>query len=213
MAVYNKGNWYDRVSTNPTRRSLTVFSSTGSSGLAQGDVITADVARADTDVTTEGTAFNHTNMDAYETRVQKIFNIVPSYTLLFLSNKQNGEKSDFVLNERCDHYTYLGIYYVAPGGQLSGYTEINAKDDTEIVCSISYPNGDHTSWFIRSAYLTIPDFLNVRFNRNAFLTIKTDGSHNTISTSSSETLGIKRIMGIKATGLTPAQQTADGIHQ
>lgn len=213
MAVYNKGDWYDRVSTNPTRRSLTVFSSTGSSGLAQGDVITADVARADTDVTTEGTAFNHTNMDAYETRVQKIFNIVPSYTLLYLNNSQNGMKSDFTLNAPCNNYTYLGIYYVAPGGQLSGYTEINALDNTEIVCSISYPNGDHTSWFIRSAFLTIPDYQHVHFSRNAFLTIKTDGSHNTISTSSSETIGIKRIMGIKATGLTPAQQDNQDIRQ
>ena len=68
MAVYNKGTWLDRVSENPTRRSLTVTSATGSSGLAVGDVITADVARADTNVSVEGTAFNHTNMDGYETK-------------------------------------------------------------------------------------------------------------------------------------------------
>lgn len=197
MATYNNGTWEDRVSDYPARRALTVVSSTGSSGLAQGDVITADVVRSEGAVTTVGSSFNKANMDALENRVKNTFATVKSVTQLFSTNATDGRKSDFALSQRCNNFDYLGVYFVAPGGQLSGYTEINAKDRTELVCSISYPNSNHDEWIIRSAYIEIPDYINMRFRRNAKIAIKTDGTHNTISTSSSETIGITRVVGYK----------------
>lgn len=199
MARFERGTWKDRVSTNPSRRSLTVFSSTGSSGLAQGDVITADVARADTDVSTVGTAFNSANMTDLENRIYNKFLSVKGVTELFLSANAWGKREDFVLpnNRKINDYNYIGVYYVAQSGQLSGYTEIHATDATELVCSISYPNSANTAFLIRSAYIEIPDYKTFVFRRNAFLTIHTDGSNNTISTDNAEKIGIRRILGYK----------------
>ena len=41
------------------------------------------------------------------------------------------------------------------------------------------------------------DYKNVVFKRNGYLTIHIDGTNNTISTNTSETIGIKRIVGYK----------------
>lgn len=197
MATYEKGTWDDRESKNPSRRSLKIFSFTGTAGLKEGDVITADVTRADSNVSTIGTAFNHKNMDDLETRIQNKFKEVKGVTILFNTNETNGRKTDFVLSAPCNNFDYIGAYFVAPGGQLSGYTEINGKDNTELCCSISYPSATHDSWIIRAAYLHIPDYKNVVFKRNGYLTIHIDGTNNTISTNTSETIGIKRIVGYK----------------
>lgn len=197
MATYEKGTWNDRVSENPSRRSLTIVSSTGTGGLTAGDVITADVVRADSNVSTIGTAFNHENMNALETRIQNKFKEVKGVKILFNTNETNGRKTDFILSEPCNNFDYIGAYFVAPGGQLSGYTEINAKDATELCCSISYPSATYDAWLIRAAYLHIPDYKNVVFKRNGYLNIYLDGTNNTISTNTSETIGIKRIVGYK----------------
>lgn len=197
MATYEKGTWDDRVSENSSRRSLTIVSYKGTGGLTKGDVITADVVRADSKVSTIGTAFNHENMDDLETRIQNKFKEVKGVTILFNTNETNGRKTDFVLSAPCNNFDYIGAYFVAPGGQLSGYTEINGKDNTELCCSISYPSATHDSWIIRAAYLHIPDYKNVVFKRNGYLTIHIDGTNNTISTNTSETIGIKRIVGYK----------------
>lgn len=197
MATYEKGTWNDRVSENPSRRSLTIVSSTGTGGLTAGDVITADVVRADSNVSTIGTAFNHENMNALETRIQNKFKEVKGVKILFNTNETNGRKTDFILSEPCNNFDYIGAYFVAPGGQLSGYTEINAKDATELCCSISYPSATYDAWLIRAAYLHIPDYKNVVFKRNGYLNIHIDGTNNTISTNTSETIGIKRIVGYK----------------
>lgn len=197
MATYEKGTWNDRVSENPSRRSLTIVSSTGTGGLTAGDVITADVVRADSNVSTIGTAFNHENMNALETRIQNKFKEVKGVKILFNTNETNGRKTDFILSEPCNNFDYIGAYFVAPGGQLSGYTEINAKDVTELCCSISYPSATYDAWLIRAAYLHISDYKNVVFKRNGYLNIHLDGTNNTISTNTSETIGIKRIVGYK----------------
>lgn len=197
MATYEKGTWDDRVSEHTSRRSLEITSYKGTGGLTVGDVITADVTRADSNISVIGTAFNHENMNDLETRIQNKFKEVKGVKILFNTNDTNGRKTDFILSEPCNNFDYIGAYFVAPGGQLSGYTEINAKDATELCCSISYPSATYDAWLIRAAYLHIPDYKNVVFKRNGYLNIHIDGTNNTISTNTSETIGIKRIVGYK----------------
>ena len=196
MAIFTKGTWDDRVSDNITRRALTVVSATGTSGIAQGDVITADIARADTNVSVLGTPFNHNNMDGLEERIKSTFETVKSVTVLYNNNSTSGRTSNFTLSQSCYNFDYLGIYYVAPGGQISGYSEINATDATEFCCSLSYPSAPNDAWYLRSAYLVIgSNGTSVEMRRNATATIKFDGSNNSITTS--EKIGIKRVVGYK----------------
>lgn len=214
MAVYSKGTWQDRDSQYPSKRALTVVTATGTSGLAAGDVITANVERDEGTITAQGTAFNHTNMDAFEERIRKTFGIVKAVTKLYSTNATDGMKEDFSLLKECNHYDFLGVYYVAHGGKLSGYTEIAARDNTEFVCSISYPNNSHTNWIIRSAFVTIGnDWKSVSFSRNGSITIYTDGTRPSISTANDQKIGIRRVVGYTVESRTPTDENNMNIPQ
>ena len=124
MAIFTKGTWQDRVSENITRRALTVVSATGESGIAQGDVITADVARADTTVSVQGTPFSHATMDDLETRISDAFDMTESKVnnsiageVLYDSNNNIGSKGiidghvTFTLIKNIQDYDYAEIIY------------------------------------------------------------------------------------------------------
>lgn len=224
MATYNTGTWEDRFSQFPTKRKLTVVSTTGTTGIEAGNTITATVERDEGTVTTVGTAFNQTNMNGFETRVQNIFGLVRSATQLYVTDqlvggRYQGTTSDFELNDDYDKYDYLGIYYCASGGQLAGYTEINTndpKDITECVCSLSYPTASYNMWYLRSAYIKIAPGSNkklVHFERNGSISLTPGSAIPTISRNVDALIGVVRVVGYTINVLTPAQQTADGIRQ
>lgn len=227
MAKYNTVTWEDRFSEFPTKRKLTVVSTTGTTGIETGNTITATVERDEGTVTTVGTAFNQTNMNGFETRVQNIFGVVRSATQLYITDvlsgdpnpKYLGTTSDFYLNDDYDKYDYLGIYYCAAGGSLSGYTEINTndpKDITECVCSLSYPTGSYNMWYLRSAYIKIAPGSNkklVHFERNGSISLTPGSAIPAISRNADSLIGVVRVVGYTINVLTPAQQETDHIRQ
>lgn len=114
---FNKGTWDDRVSDNITRRALTVVSATGTSGIASGDIITADIARADSNVSVVGTPFNHTNMYGLETRIDDAFTSVETKVNLArngvtLYDNQSGSGGTITLSGNIQNYDYAKITYV-----------------------------------------------------------------------------------------------------
>ena len=64
MATFRKKQWNDRVSTNPNRRVLTDTTS--------GTTQTVDITRAEGQVTVQGDAFNATNMNDLEDRIDEV---------------------------------------------------------------------------------------------------------------------------------------------
>lgn len=220
MAKYTKGTWEDRVSEHPSQRKLTVVSATGSSQLQEDDVIVATVERDEGTVTTTGTAFNHSNMDSFEGRVQSVFDLVKSVTKLYVSSDHvRGTINDFSLNEDYDKYDYLGVYYCSSGGELSGYTEINTSDvsdRSELVCSLSYPNSSHNEWIMRSAFVIVGYGNNkksMHFQRNGCIKIYPGGNISNVYTDSNNLVGITRVVGYKVNVLTPSEQSNLNIRQ
>lgn len=64
MATFEKKLWQDRISEHPTRRTLTDVST--------GDATLVDVARAEGTVTNAGDAFNASNMNDLENRIDAV---------------------------------------------------------------------------------------------------------------------------------------------
>lgn len=201
MAIFTTKEWKDRLSENPSRRRLSPV---------DGEQNVYDVSREEGDVSQEGTAFSADNMNDLENRINTSFNSFSGTKLstrLFY-NSTNPKNSDFVINDNIKNYDYVGVYYVDASKKLAGYTEIDAKDNTEAILSLSYPfreadyGGNYKGMLIRSAFITMNDDeqqttkTKIKFQRNATMYFNIDGSFD-FSSGASDTISITQIVGYK----------------
>lgn len=112
MAQYNyeANRWKDRVSPDAAKRKLTITDDT-SGTIAINAVLTANIERADTP-SQEGTAFNATNMNDLEARINSAISpcLVYSYLKSFNSNV------NLYLSSAARDYPLLEIFYGDPDG-------------------------------------------------------------------------------------------------
>ena len=100
--MFIKKTWVDRVTQYPTRRVLTAVS---------GEENTYDVTRAEGTITAEGDAFNATNMNDFEERIENAF-VVTTKILNAGATSITIENSDISSNSVLSIYT--SIYGVNP---------------------------------------------------------------------------------------------------
>jgi hypothetical protein len=157
VATYTPGAWLDRVSEDPTKRRLTIVSDS-SSTLSASTQLVATVERADT-ATQEGTAFNATNMDALETRIEDAFKPCMTYTVLstYTDGKETGLDALPSVADKC---SIIEIFY-ADGGKADGITSqrihITNYDTNNYISldSISCGTGSNNSFYLKTATYNI----------------------------------------------------------
>lgn len=106
MSIFEKKTWTDRITEYPKRRRLNEV---------EGQPNIFDVDREEGIITSEGDAFNSTNMNSLENRIEVAFdntetkiNTVRAGVQLFSSN---GTSGTITLNDNVSNYDYLEIYY------------------------------------------------------------------------------------------------------
>lgn len=155
MATYTQETWLDRDSPNPTRRTLTV-----ESDVTQNNVrtITATVERADTP-TQEGTAFNATNMNGLESRINNAFKPCMTYTV-FATYPDGKETGLDALPSVANYCSIIEIFY-ADGAKADGITSqrihiANYNTNNYIsLDSISCGTGSNNSFYLKTATYNI----------------------------------------------------------
>lgn len=202
MAIYTPGTWLDRVSENPTKRSLTIISDS-SSTLSASTQLVATVERADT-ATQEGTAFNATNMGALEARIRDAFKPCMTYTVLatYPDGKETGLDS---LPSVANYCSIIEIFY-ADGAKADGITSqrihiTNYNTNNYIsLDSISCGADSNDSFYLKTATYNIKkqnNFINVkRVNGRTKRLVYENGSFR-VETSSSIDLKIYKIIGYR----------------
>lgn len=166
MATYTTAEWKDRISEDPTKRSLTIVSDS-SSTLSTNTVLTATVARADT-ATQEGTAFNATNMNSLESRINSAMNTCLVYSYLGNINASSG----IYLPSTTRDYPLLEIFYGDTAKKdgvhsrkiyIGNYNSNNYVSLDSISCGIGSSNN---SFYFKTAVYNIHNEGNqVRFQR------------------------------------------------
>lgn len=158
MAIYEPDTWLDRISRegiDPTARKLTVISDVTSDNVR---TITATVARAD-QPQVEGTAFNATNMNGLETRIQNAFKPCMTYTVLstYPDGKETGLDALPTVADKC---AIIEIFY-ADGAKADGITSqrihiTNYNTNNYIsLDSISCGTGSNNSFYLKTATYNI----------------------------------------------------------
>lgn len=203
MATYTPGTWMDRIpaeGVDPTTRKLTVISDVTSENVR---IITATVARADA-ATQEGTAFNATNMDALETRIEDAFKPCMTYTVLatYPDGKETGLDA---LPSVANYCSIIEIFY-ADGAKNDGMTSqrihiTNYNTDNLIsLDSISCGLSSNNNFYLKTATYNIRkqnNSITVRRvnNRTKRLVYENGAFH--VETASSIDLKIYKIIGYR----------------
>ena len=106
MSIFEKKTWTDRITEYPKRRRLNEV---------EGQPNIFDVDREEGIITSEGDAFNSTNMNSLEYRIEVAFdntetkiNTARAGVQLYSSNGSNGT---ITLSDNVSNYDYLEIYY------------------------------------------------------------------------------------------------------
>ena len=154
---YSATRWVDR-SPSSTLRNLTLTSNVSvvNSVLPENTVISATVARGDTP-SSEGTAFNATNMNALETRIKNAFLPCMTYTVLY--NSSNGTEGNITLpadtlncklleffynnDQKIDGITSQKIY-------ITNYNSNNRISLDQITCGVG--SGSNNFYFKTATY-------------------------------------------------------------
>ena len=106
MSIFEKKTWTDRITEYPKRRRLNEV---------EGQPNIFDVYREEGIITSEGDAFNSTNMNSLENRIEVAFdntetkiNTVRAGVELYSTN---GTKGTITLSDNVSNYDYLEIYW------------------------------------------------------------------------------------------------------
>lgn len=124
--------------------------------------------------------------------------------VLFQSTSSDGTHSTIELNDDVSNYDYIGIYFKADNTVISGYTEVDAKDNSQVCLSLTYPTmvdpssptSDYYGFTMKSAYVRIEDDnKTINFKRNASINIDKETGIARFTTN--EVVNIYKVVGYK----------------
>lgn len=147
---------------------------------------------------------NHLFMNLVGSSGSSSISNIKTAMVLFQSTSSNGTHETIELNDDISNYDYIGIYFKANNTVISGYTEVDAKDNSQVCLSLTYPTmiypssptSDYYGFTIKSAFVIIlDDNRTITFNRNASLNISKETGVAQFTTN--EVVNIYKVVGYK----------------
>lgn len=150
MSIFEKKTWTDRITEYPKRRRLNEV---------EGQPNIFDVDREEGIITSEGDAFNSTNMNSLENRIEVAFdntetkiNTVRAGVELYSSN---GTKGTITLSDNVSNYDYLEIYWKENATASFFCSKVTPTFKPKwSLCEQHYSSSD-TYYVFNSRYITI----------------------------------------------------------
>lgn len=142
MSIFEKKSWTNRLTEYPKRRRLTEV---------EGQPNVFDVDREEGTISDEGDAFNSTNMNGLEDRIETAFGIMNTArigTMIF-----NGQEDGTVtLIDSVENYDNIEIYYKNNDSDFDCMRVLNPNGKKIVLNTVQKRNRDKKIWFKTTEY-------------------------------------------------------------
>ena len=189
MSIFEKKTWTDRITQYPKRRRLNEV---------EGQPNIFDVDREEGIIISEGDAFNSTNMNSLENRIEVAFdntetkiNTVRAGVQLFSSG---GTKGTITLSDNVSNYDYLEIYWKENITDSFFCSKVAPTFKPKwSLCEHHYSSSD-TYYVFNSRYITITN-TTITQNNIGYANVATNKWPNVSSTNNN--IFILKVIGYK----------------